>query len=83
MAVLHRLVLFLIWAVTLFLEFVFYRNSEGSLEYRGESTSFFSVIAHDYQTMAMTIAVSLGLSLCVNWIFTGNMHNWAGKIWNN
>lgn len=75
--IIHRLLLFITWAITLLAETTIYFSRSSSDEH------FITTLVSNYQAFLIPIAVSLGISLCINWIMTGNMHNWAGKIWDN
>ena len=75
--IIHRLLLFITWAITLLAETTIYFSRSSSDEH------FITTLVSNYQAFLIPIAVALGISLCINWIMTGNMHNWAGKIWDN
>lgn len=75
--IIHRLLLAIIWVPTIGIEVLLYADTK-----RSDETSV-QMIQDHYQGFLVIWLIGLVLSLIVNWILTGNMNNWAGKIWDN
>ena len=75
--IIHRLLLAIIWVPTIGIEVLLYADTKRSDE------TIVQMIQDHYQGFLVIWLIGLVLSLIVNWILTGNMNNWAGKIWDN
>ena len=75
--IIHRLLLFIIWGFTAFVEFLLF------IDFKKSDETIVQMFSDHYQPFLIFWVIALVLSLAVNWILTGNMHNWAGKIWDN
>ena len=77
MAIVHRLLLFLIWATTAVVDFLIYVERANEKKFLGESNALYDVIVSHWGIFLIPIAIGLVLSWSVNWIITGDMHSWV------
>lgn len=74
--ILHRLLLAIIWVPTIGVELLMFWDFK-------RDTTLLQMLQDHYQAFLIVWCVALLLSLVVNWIMSGNMNNWAGKVWKN
>ena len=79
--VIHRLLLFIIWAVTILAELLVY---DGNNTYYSDGKlvayeSFIEVLSSNLDAFLWPIGIAYFLSLAINWIMTGEVNNWARK----
>ena len=79
--VIHRLLLFIVWAVTLFAEVLVhdintsYYSNGNRVYYDG----FVEILSNNLDAFLWPIGIAYFLSLAINWIMTGEVNNWARK----
>ena len=81
MAVLHRLLLVIIWGAVLGFFGLIYQSSLSGQIYFGGETNFMSVLTSEYletDGIGYVILAALVINLLVNWIITGDYSNFAG-----
>ena len=81
MAVLHRLLLVLIWGCMIIGVLKIYGSAVNSSRYMGAETDMMSALMSDYMQwdgLGMFIFIALVVNLLVNWIITGDIFNFAG-----
>jgi hypothetical protein len=72
--ILHRLLLAIVWVPTIGIELVMLYDFK-------RDVTLLQMLQDHYQAFLIFLCVALFLSLLVNWIMSGDMNNWAGKIW--
>ena len=79
--VIHRLLLFIVWVVTLFAEVLVYdaNTSYYSNGNRVYSDGFVEILSNNLDAFLWPIGIAYFLSLAINWIMTGEVNNWARK----
>ena len=71
--VIHRLLLFIVWGITaLFCLIVF-------LDFKKDDETVIEMLMDHYEPFVYALFVAYVLSLCFNWIMTGDRNNWARK----
>ena len=81
MAVLHRLLLVIIWGAVLWIIALIYYSSLYSQQWVDGDTDFMSDITSKYldtDGLGYVILAALVINLLVNWIITGEYSNFAG-----
>ena len=81
MAVLHRLLLVIIWGAVLWFIALIYYSSLSSQKWVDGDTDFMSVITSEYLNtdgLGYVILAALVINVLINWIITGDYSNFAG-----
>jgi len=81
MAVIHRLLVVLIWGCMFVVGLFVYRQAVNESRYWGLETDTMSALMSDYMQwdgLGTFIFIALVVNLLVNWIITGDIFNFAG-----
>lgn len=81
MAVLHRLLLVIIWGSMIVLSLMIYGSAVSDSRYMGAKTDTVSALMSDYmqwEALGYFIFGALAVNLLVNWVITGDYSNFAG-----
>lgn len=81
MAVIHRLLLVLIWGSMIVFSLMVYGAAVSGSRYMGAETDMMSALMSDYMQwdgLGTFIFIALVVNLLVNWIITGDIFNFAG-----
>ena len=74
--ILHRLLLAIIWVPTI-------GGHLAAFYFGTRYVTLLEIVQDNYQLFLIVWCLALLLSLLVNWIMSGDMNNWAGKVWKN
>jgi len=71
--VIHRLLLFIVWGCTALFCFLVYDG------FKRDDETVVEMLMDHYETYVYALLIAFVLSLCFNWIMTGDRNNWARK----